>query len=693
MRKFAFTILSVVSVSVALYFAAAMWYVPKAVEKLVLEEFSKSTYSEFSYKEQEIGHGKILFQDLSLDESGFNTIKSIEIRYSALDYLTKGGRVSRVKIEGLQLTGSFPSQHSSHVTALDTAIKLLNALRALPAEKVLIVGAHSDVMSDELGGLRFDFDLSLTRKINGDTSVQGRLETQQKSLSLAVKIEGTVGKTGNMEINATGQNIQVETDDLKLSRTNIEASLYAIPDVAPSFSLQASAGAMTWRRLPLRDVNITYELSPKSAYILSEGRTIGKESIEFTANMVREDGQTYYEASIQPPTFEDMISYLKGNGKLGHDIVFPALFLRLNEPTLTLSTKIPNDSTTLSMIDFQVSGQRQLFSLDGKINIDYDGQRFSGNFTMPSSLVTDEAVDIFAEEIDGELPDGFPPRYAPRRIDPEHIDDLSLKSSVVADSSGRFGGTLSPEGKMLSLSWDFGINIRDGILRFGPFGLGGISGQVKDISGQVPKIKTEEIIRRNFKLPLRSSIPYEGFIDFSMPQPSSRKLMPENIRLNIYDGYIDTGPISMHENRFPEELIVEVSDIALAPFFKDAGLDKAQITGKMGGRLPLTQEGNSVLIKDGLLQSQGGGILMIPESVTKAIFPGDSEQMVTIRNALRNYHYEYFEIRLDGDLTKRVMMTMSANGANPDYLKGRQIELSLQIETQIGLVFDQLIKK
>ncbi len=127
-------------------------------------------------------------------------------------------------------------------------------------------------------------------------------------------------------------------------------------------------------------------------------------------------------------------------------------------------------------------------------------------------------------------------------------------------------------------------------------------------------------------------------------------------------------------------------------FFADTGIKKFSISGEMGGILPLQRKDDKIYIKDGLLQSQEGGIVRLDESISNGLFPGSSKQMQKIRKALKNYHYEFFELRLDGKLSGAVMMTLSARGRNPDMKNKKPVELKLQIETELSLLFKPLLK-
>ena len=113
--------------------------------------------------------------------------------------------------------------------------------------------------------------------------------------------------------------------------------------------------------------------------------------------------------------------------------------------------------------------------------------------------------------------------------------------------------------------------------------------------------------------------------------------------------------------------------------------------GEIGGVLPIILKEGNIHVNDGILQSQSSGIIRIPPYLVSGLFPGGSQRMREIRATLHNYHYEYFELRMDGLLNERVLITLNSRGYNPDLKNKKSIDINLQIETQIALLFENML--
>ncbi|MCB1784429.1 MAG: YdbH domain-containing protein [Alphaproteobacteria bacterium] len=691
MRKLYILLFVFILFSGAAYVGAVFWYVPYAVQKEIDLAFSEADLPSPPAKSRLSTDGHFVYKDIALDAGGFSKLGVLTLDYSTNHFLFNGGRATQIKLTDLHLTRDLKDYSDTGQLSWAHVLSSISKLSALPFDTLEIKGGRADVMTQDMGGLTLLFEGVLTKKDNGDSFVRLSLRTKQKSLGFSSNIEGTISHDGNMELHANIEDIQVEMDALKMIRTNAQADLIVSSGMLPSFTVQAVAGAATWKHIPMREVNITLDTDGDRLHVLTEGRTIGNQSIEFTTNIIREDGKTAYEVTLQPPKFTDLVDFLKRSRLLSESTTFPELILRLREPTLSINGAISETDDRVRSFDFEVTGQRQLFEVAGSAQYDVTHHKISGVFSMPLSLVTDDAVDIFEGPHEEKPPPGYPTREAPKRIDPDRADNIGLKSTLKADLSGKFEAQIDSD-RVQSLAWDYKIGIKDATLRYGPLALGGVDGDFSE-SYPVDTLKNPNEMKRTerFRLPLQDKVSYKGTFEL-LANKKSALVNLQNIRLEIYDGSLETGAILLHRNQLPDKLSVQVSGINLNKFFLDTGISGISVEGKMSGLLPLIQDGNSLHVSQGLLQSEHRGVIKIPQAITSGIFPGEDKQMKIIRRALEDYHYEYFEVRLDGELTGRVMMTISANGSTPGYYNNQPIELNLQIETQMPMLFVNLLR-
>ena len=142
---------------------------------------------------------------------------------------------------------------------------------------------------------------------------------------------------------------------------------------------------------------------------------------------------------------------------------------------------------------------------------------------------------------------------------------------------------------------------------------------------------------------------------------------------------------------FPSKMVFKITDINLTDYLGGLNISGLTVYGHLGGVIPLIRTKGNVSIKDGLLQSQAPGIIKLPETLSNTLFPGSDPQMQTIREALNNYHYEFFELRFDGTVSGGVMVSLYSRGTNPDMVDKRPIEMNFQIETEISVLVEHML--
>lgn len=667
---FAITVFSLTAAIIAgyLYF----WYIPNTIESQVTHSFDRLGFKNLSYASKNHGGGKLVFNDIKLDDDDFSKIDTITVKYSLFAFLSNGQRAQSLTVTNLKLTGELENGEPN-ISGWDSKKSLVSMLAAIPAETILFDNASVDLLTDDFGGIDFKFDIQVSNTQGRPAQIRGRAHTQQKKLGFDARLEGRLSAQGSIDLKADIQQIQMQTQDYEIRRFNAEFLWKKEPQTAGNISIEGTAGSILWHGMPLGDVNIAYENSADNYNIVAEGQTIGLQTIEFSSQINHVNGITHYETSITPPTLKDLLSYLDTNKVITNKPLFPPYILDIHQPVLTFETKIDPEKQdyagSLKLISDQPS-----FEISGIFKYNHVKKLIIGNFEMPDTTTAIEfksAEDKPANEEDVVVPEASP-ASSPVTI------DISARGAFEIHN-WQTDGT--------ALRWAYEILPHNGEITYGQLKLRNLSGKILNSSSTENSGDTS----LSYILPIKETIPHKGTIFINLEKESAPFI--NKIQLEIYGGYIDSNALSFREGNLPQNITLNIKNINLSTLLQDTRIGGLTMVGQMGGVLPLMLTNGKIMVKGGLLQSEGPGIARISPYMSTEFFPGYTKEMQKIRDALENYHYEYFEIRFDGDFSSSTMMTLKARGFNPDMADKSAVDINLQIETPISAFLSTLLKQ
>ena len=630
-------------------------YIPEKMEQKIIDNFNAFGFENPSFGKITRKSGEILFSDISLDKQHFSTIKEISVRFSLLKFLLNPDHAQKISIRHLDLTGELSDDLKLTISGWVDDKDFLQKFRSIPAAMISIEDSSIDLLSDQFGGIKVNFDAQVQLSNAQDIVIKGRADSKQKNLGFHAKIDGTLSASGELSVETELEQISITHNDISVRRGAAKLNFtHNTQDTTSDMSVETDISSVNWQNLPLRDVHATLEKSDNNNYtLLAYGKIFGAEKIDWETHISRVDGITETQSTITPTSITELFSFLQRNNHLKKQENFPAFILNFQQPTLSINTTANKEVTDG---DFKLLINEPNFEIGGSFSTMNKSENVLGLFSINETQVTS--------------------------ADDEQAHNVPTQFQIA--TSGEF--TIDNMSTIPALEWSVTTKINDGVLDYGALKIPNIHAKFS-YDSKTPK-KTRKYL--NFKLPLKNNILQKGRINLNLFDENSPLL--KSIQLNIYSGRIKTqAPLSKNGVLAKENKLI-VSDINIAQLFHDSGFRNILITGQLGGVIPLKMDKGKMTVSGGILQSQGGGVIKLPKTVIAGLFPGQSRKMFRIRNALENYYYEYFEIRLDGDLNGRVMMTLKAQGYDPLSSDKEPVDLSLQIETQISLLFKNLLK-
>jgi len=656
-RKNIFTLALLALMVAAFKTYALFWYIPQQLQNDFTAGFNSIGFKNISFESQNFARGKITFHNITFDNNPDNKIENIVVKYSVLNYFLNGFKAKTVTLENLKISGNLTEDYALEIN--DTSkFNPIEIFSNFPTQSLIITNAQATINAPQFKKISLDFNANFKYKNENLVYISGTANTQGNALAFSTAFSGSITQEKKLDLNIETKNIFAKTKDYTISNANTSIMVNTYTDRPSSFSFEGDCEKLTWSKLPFAELKFSGEKSEENYNFYTEGKAQNKNNIEFTFNINRVDGITSYSTQITPQIFKNFIEYLKINDVISADFKPPAQLENLTQPILSFDyvdqsafDKTPEKQKVLAPVkkgNFNVLITEPNIELNGTFQIN-ENNEVSGNLVSQNNKLT------FRNQSTG---------IAPKNL--SYIDfDYGFKFNLS-----------DPEKNKKTMDWNFLMKATDGILNYGFIELQNITGNI--FFSPVSKNKRFEEL--SFKLPLQSLVSHEGriFLDF-IKSPFIRE-----IDLFIFGGKIRTQEFDLVNGEIPDDVNLVLSDIGLSHLTHALNYEGFRAEGKIGGLLPLKIKDNKIKVKGGIIQSQGLGIIQIPHEISESYFPGPLPSMQKKREALENFYYEFFEVRLDGNINGAVMMTINASGYNPKMQDKDQIDIDLQIEIDMS---------
>lgn len=622
------------------------YLIPEKVERKLLESIHALGFEAFSFDSVVKDGEKITIRNVILDKDGFSKIDEISIHFSLSQILFKSDQARSIHIKGMKLTGSYDArQNGITFDGFGAQSDFLDNIKQLPARTIIVEDGRADIMSDDLGGLQVDYTLQLNRQNDDGFNLIGRVASKQNKLSFHSKVTGTVTSAAHHNFTAEIEQLSLTHSSIKIRRGAATARYNS--NLPSEYKADLHLASLVWNDFPLSNVKGAVTYTPAGYSTNLSGSTFGAAGIPWEASVDIVDGDYVSIVTMKPDTLGTAFDFFTESKEIGSDKSLPDTIAKLTNPSISINTKYTDHLE------------------EGMLNVELDH--------LSSALVARFTADAKTGDIRG-------------RFDKQTIEVKNLTTGVSLPFLFDGAFTISDFWGDADLDFNLLARISNGSLIISSL-------KILNIEGLVPfgsKTKDTKIDLLKFSLPLKKSVIHTGTLASSIHGENGFEILRGG--LSIYGGSVKADKPIYSRNDIISTNTLTVTDINIAQLFADAGFENIFISGKLGGVVPLRIEDKTIKANGGILQSQSSGIIKLPDAVSLSLFPGESDRMQTIRIALTNFHYEFFEIRFDGDLSGRVLMTLSARGLNPDFKDKTPVDLNLQIETKIATLFKNLMR-
>lgn len=255
-------------------------------------------------------------------------------------------------------------------------------------------------------------------------------------------------------------------------------------------------------------------------------------------------------------------------------------------------------------------------------------------------------------------------------------DFFPVSENYVTDVSGRIGARARGSWAKGRLSASGGILVKGVNATYSGFPVSDINTVVHFDSLVPPSFQKQTISVGAFTagLPLQN-----GVIVASLDKKGVARL--DDGRMSMAGGQVFVTPFSLDLDKRQADIVLNAANLDLAQLFAIAPMEGLSATGKVEGRLPLKLDGDKITLVDGLLKSQGEGVIKYsPRTLPTFLADDTNAGIVTLRTALANFNYSSLQMGLSGDLLKEQKIALTVEGKNPDFYSGHPVKLNLNVE-------------
>lgn len=591
---------------------------PNIARTNALSAMKSAGFSTITLPEPRLYPGSLLYEDINLDEDGISTIKAMRISYSIPGLLFKK-RFKSIEIGQAELIGEYDSGKNILNLSGWEIPPLFTFADDIPVNSISIINSKISVLTKKIGGIYFDISLEGQRKKNSFEFLS-QIESAQQYFSFRANAKGIVTpERANAEIEIENGKFIFPEISSKTTRLNGWIRLALSQGYEFKILSELQAGGLTLNGFPWQNASASAEMDANALNVFVGAKSIGQDGLELSLN------------------YQDLIG---------------------SEPALSGSLYMDKMSSLLDYLEktqgYDTSGLKNmpdlddlgaLFTVDQKDKntaVEYEIQKSGTPSGIGGTMIITPSGDF-----EGKL-----------RSDPIFLTEL--ETLFTSDSKTLFtGGSASFSGQFSktkdTLSADLKMNITDGALDSKTIPLSKITG--------VLQLQKDGSFSTSKDAPLSCALPLKASQNCTARIKSGKNgLEISNLTNQVFDGRIEIENFKIFGDN--AKTVVKIHDVDIEKLLKSVGIPGLSGFGKLTGEIPLVRADNTLLLNGTVLKNQDKGYISYIGQDLPDFIKGSDLEKETIKIALENFRYDYFELRLSGPL-EDTEIKMISQGYNP----------------------------
>lgn len=193
------------------------------------------------------------------------------------------------------------------------------------------------------------------------------------------------------------------------------------------------------------------------------------------------------------------------------------------------------------------------------------------------------------------------------------------------------------------------------------------------------------IQRIDFGVPLEDLL-----VSYQIEGADPPRIILEKAHFSMMDGLLSLEPTVINPAFARSDIMIRVNNIDLATFFDLIQIEGLTGNGYLDGNIPVTLEGNQVIIRNGQFATKVPGVLRFKSDKASQLLAETGEEMNLLLQAVQDFHYTELSLKLDKSVTHGLIVSLSLLGNNPNVKEGRIFRLNINFESNIDKLLESI---
>nr|WP_211113815.1 YdbH domain-containing protein [Azospirillum picis] len=261
-----------------------------------------------------------------------------------------------------------------------------------------------------------------------------------------------------------------------------------------------------------------------------------------------------------------------------------------------------------------------------------------------------------------------------------------LAAGMVEQVSGALSGKATIAWAADGMKTGGQARVKDLAGRSGPVTFAGVAGDVTLSSLMppvIPKGQTVAVGLLDVGIPLT-----DGTLRFGYGRDG--RLDVDRAQWRWAGGTLGAAPFAIAPAKPRGTVTLRADGIDAAKLLALVDIDGLEATGRLGGTLPISFDGERVIVDNGLLEAVAPGTLRYDPANPPAALKGEEGSPTgLLMGALTDFHYDTLRVTIDGQAGGELRAGLSVRGSNPSFYDGHPVALNLKLSGALDRILRQ----
>ncbi|MDF1747638.1 MAG: YdbH domain-containing protein [Alphaproteobacteria bacterium] len=171
----------------------------------------------------------------------------------------------------------------------------------------------------------------------------------------------------------------------------------------------------------------------------------------------------------------------------------------------------------------------------------------------------------------------------------------------------------------------------------------------------------------------------------------SRVVQIKEATLDLFDGEIALIDAQLDPAEVSLNGTLRLRRVDLQQALQHLEIEGVEGTGKISGLMPVRVTQGDIILNDGSLAAEGGGVLKIDNETVNQALSSDQQEVQLLSETLKDFHYDGLTATVALPAGKNGHIGLSLSGRNPAVMDGYPFQINVNLESDFRNLFQILL--